>query len=127
MLALERYVQEQCWHLVYHHDYGEQRAPQRLRRTYLDESRSGQGAIRSVAISSARYALDTWSPDYIREMQRLGSVGGKISKRPATWTDADLDRLSNLAHLPNMRARAEELGRSLRTTERMWSALQQCP
>lgn len=123
--ALERYVEQQLWHLVYHHDYGEQRAPQRLRRTYLDESRSGMTAIESVARSSARYALDTWSPDYIREMQRLGKIGGKISKRPATYNDADLDQLAKLAHLPNMQARADALGRKLRTTERMWSTLQQ--
>lgn len=125
VLALERYLQQQCWHLVYHHDYGEQRAPQRVRRTYLDESRSGMTAIESVARSCARYALDKWSPEYIREMQRLGSVGGKIGKRKPTYDDADLDALAGLVDLPNMQARADALGRSLRTTERMWKALQQ--
>ncbi|MFG6502515.1 helix-turn-helix domain-containing protein [Microbacterium sp. P05] len=122
VLALEGYLREQCWHLVYHHDYGEQRAPQRLRRTYLDESRSGLTAIESVARSSARYALDTWTPDYTREMQRIGSVGGKISKRKPTWTDIDLDLLALLDGL-TVPEQAKHMGVSHSTIDRMRRAL----
>lgn len=122
VLALERYLQQQCWHLVYHHDYGEQREPQRLRRTYLDESRSGLTAIESVARSSARYALDTWSPDYIHEMQRLGSVGGKISKRTPSWTDADLDALAALEG-QTVAQQSAALNVSMSTIDRMRRAL----
>lgn len=124
VLALERYVQQQLWHLVYHHDYGEQRAPQRLRRTYLDGSRSGQGAIRSVAVSCARYALTTWSPDYITEMQRLGKLGGQISKRVPSWTEADLDRLATLEGL-TVAQQAAQMGFSMSTVDRMRRALRQ--
>lgn len=124
MQALERYLEQQCWHLVYHHEYGEQREPQRLRRTYLDQSRSGKGAIESVALSSARYALTTWSPDYITEMQRLGSVGGKISKRAPEWDDADLDALEALKGL-TVAQQAVQLGVSHSTVDRMRRALRE--
>ncbi|KAA9131159.1 hypothetical protein [Microbacterium caowuchunii] len=114
VLALERYLEQQCWHLVYFHDYGEQREPERVRRTYLD----GERAIECVALSCARYALDGWSPDYIREMQRIGGVGGKISKRPPKWTEADLDALAALAR-STVRQQAVHLGFSESTIDRM--------
>lgn len=120
--ALERYTEQQLWPLVYHHDYGEQREPQRIRRTYLDESRSGKGAIESVAISSARYALTTWSPDYITEMQRLGKIGGKISKRKPAWTDDDLDALAKLEG-QTVTQQAPQLGVSPSSIDRMRRAL----
>lgn len=123
-LALERYVEQQLWPLVYHHDYGEQRAPQRLRSTHLDESRSGHGAIYSVALSTARYALSTWTPDYIHEMQRIGSVGGKISKRVPSWTDADLDALLALEGM-TVAQQAVALNVSMSTIDRMRRALRQ--
>ncbi len=125
VLALESYLREQCWHLVYFQDYGEQREPQRLRRTYLDESRSGLTAIESAARSSARYALESWSPDYITEMQRLGRVGGKISKRKPTWTDADLDALAALDGL-TVSQQAKRMCVSMSSIDRMRRALQQC-
>lgn len=121
-LALERYLEQQCWHLVYHHDYGEQRAPQRLRSTYLDESRTGHGAIYSVALSAARYALSTWTPDYTHEMQRLGSIGGKIGKRKPMWTDDDLDTLASLAGQTKAQ-QAKHLGVSTSSIDRMRRAL----
>ena len=122
--ALERYLEQQLWHLVYHHEYGEQREPQRLRRTYLDQSRSGLSAIESVARSSARYALSTWSPDYITEMQRLGRIGGRISKRKPAWTDDDLDALANLEG-QTVTQQSAQLGVSPSSIDRMRRALRQ--
>lgn len=122
VLALERYVEQQLWHLVYHHDYGEQRAPQRLRSTYLDESRDGHGAIYSVALSTARYALSTWTPDYTHEMQRLGKIGGKISKRAPMWTDGDLVTLAALDGM-TVSQQAVALDVSPSTIDRMRKAL----
>lgn len=124
VLGLERYLEQQCWHLVYQHDYGEQREPQRIRRTYLDQSRSGLTAVESVARSSARYALDNWSPDFIHEMQRLGRIGGKISKRVPQWTDADLDRLAALEGM-TVAQQAAHLDVSMSSIDRMRRALRQ--
>jgi hypothetical protein len=124
VLALEGYLREQCWHLVYFQDYGEQRAPQRLRRTYMDETRSGLTAIESVARSCARYALSKWSPDYIREMQRIGSIGGRNGKRPPSWTADDLDGLVALEGL-TVKQQAKLLGRSPSTIDRMRRALRE--
>jgi hypothetical protein len=120
--ALERYLEQQLWHLVYLQDYGEQRDPQRLRRTYLDESRSGMTAIESVARSCARYALNNWSPDYIIEMQRLGKIGGKIGKRKPSWTDDDLDALAALDGL-TVPQQAKRMGVSMSGIDRMRRAL----
>jgi hypothetical protein len=118
--ALERYLREQCWHLVYFQNYGDVREPCRVRRTYLD----GERAIESVAQSSARYALDTWSPDYMREMQRIGGIGGRNGKRPPTWTDADLDVLAALDGL-TVAQQAKRLSRSPSTVDRMRRALRE--
>lgn len=118
--ALERYLEQQCWHLVYFQDYGDVREPQRVRQTYLD----GERAIESGAWSCARYALDTWSPDWILEMRRRGAVGGRTSKRPPTWTDADLDALAAL-HSLTVKQQATRLGRSPSTIDRMRRALRE--
>jgi hypothetical protein len=118
--ALREYVLTECRHVIYWHDYGEARASARIRRAYLD----GDRAVDAVAASAARYVLASWRPAYIRTRQERGHNGGKIAKRPPTWADADLDVLATLAYLPTMQARADALGRSLRTTERMWAALQ---
>lgn len=122
MQALERYLEQQLWHLVYLQDYGEQRDPQRVRRTYLDESRSGMTAIESVARSCARYALNNWSPDYIMEMQRLGKIGGKIGKRKPSWTADDLDALAALDGL-TVPQQAKRMGVSMSSIDRMRRAL----
>lgn len=119
--ALRAYVLTECRHVIYHHDYGEQRASARVRRAYLD----GDRAVDAVSASAARYVLATWTPTYMRERQERGRVGGSNGKRTPTWTNADLDALAKLAHLSTMQARADVLGRSLRTTERMSAALRQ--
>ncbi|MET2012355.1 hypothetical protein ABXJ56_12430 [Microbacterium chocolatum] len=116
--ALERYLRDQCWHLLYIQDYGEVREPGRVRRTYLD----GERAVESVARVSARYALATWTPDYIREMQERGRRGGKTSKRGPMWTDADLDKLAALAG-QTVAEQSATLGVSMSTIDRMRRAL----
>ncbi|MFF8187858.1 hypothetical protein ACF044_11445 [Microbacterium sp. NPDC016588] len=116
--ALEGYLREQCWHLVYFQDYGEVREPQRVRRTYLD----GERAVQSVARVSARYALETWSPDYIVEMQRRGRIGGRNSKRRPDYTDADLDTLQTLDDLTVVQ-QAKAMGKSKSSIDRMRRAL----
>ena len=117
--ALYEYVLTECRHVIYFHEYGNPRASARERRPWLD----GERAAEAVSRSAATYALAGWTPLYMMTRQRRGRLGGQISKRPPTWTGADLDALGKLAHLPNMQARADALGRSLRTTERMWKAL----
>lgn len=112
--ALEAYLREQCWHLVYFQEPGEPRESSKVRRSYLDEAR----AIEAVARSSAAYALTQWRPDYIIEQQRRGRVGGRISKRLPTWTVADLDQLAQLDGL-TVAEQAARLDRSTRTLERM--------
>jgi hypothetical protein len=119
--ALESYVRQQLWPLIYHHDYGDQREPNRVRRTYLDDSRN---AVESVARSSAAYALTTWAPEYIQDMQRLGAIGGRISKRKPSWTAADLDRLAALEGR-TVAQQAAELGRSRSSIDRMRRALRE--
>lgn len=116
--ALEGYLREHCWHLVYFQDYGDVREPQRVRRAYLD----GERAVQSVARVSARYALETWSPDYIIEMQRRGRIGGRISKRGPDYTEADLDALQTLDGLTVVQ-QAKRMGKSKSTIDRMRRAL----
>ncbi|MDD7929886.1 helix-turn-helix domain-containing protein [Microbacterium thalli] len=120
VLALERYLEQQCWPLVYVQEYGDVREPSRVRQTYLD----GERAIESVARSCARYALDNWSPDWILEMRRRGAKGGRTSKRRPSWTDHDLDALAALDGL-TVAAQARTLGRSPSTVDRMRRALRE--
>ncbi len=103
---------------MYFQDYGDVREPQRIRRAYLD----GERAVQSVARVSARYALETWSPDYIIEMQRRGRIGGRISKRGPDYTEADLDALQTLNGLTVVQ-QAKRMGKSKSTIDRMRRAL----
>lgn len=57
-------------------------------------------------------------------MQRIGSVGGKISKRVPSWTDADLDTLLALEGM-TVTQQAAHLDVSMSTIDRMRRALRQ--
>lgn len=109
--ALECYVRGELSDLVYFQEPGEPRESSKLRSTYLDQTR----AVEAVARSSAAYALAHWTPDYIVERQHRGQVGGRISKRPPSWTDEDLDHLStaeDAAHADSNRLAAVIVSRS---------------
>lgn len=56
-----------------------------------------------------------------------GSADGVEVRPPNDLAPGRTQTLTDLPswHLPNMQARADALGRSLRTTERMWSVLRQ--
>lgn len=121
--ALESYVRADLRALILGFEPGEQPHPHRVRRTYLDESRSGMGAVRAVAMSAATYSVLSWSAQWIEQRQRWGAKGGRISKRTKTWGDSDLDRLAELGHL-TITEQATELGRGASTVKRMRKALQ---
>lgn len=110
-------------------DLFERRVRERGVTFYPLYSNRGRGIstpdVETMADQAATAVLRDWHPEWIREQRERGRRGGQISKRKPSWTDDDLDALAKMSHLPNMQARADALGRSLRTTERMWSALQQ--
>lgn len=107
-------------------DLFERRVRERAKTYDTYYSNRGHGIsdsdVETMADHAATAVLRDWSPEWIREQRERGRRGGQISKRKPSWTDDDLDALAKLAHLP-MQARADALGRKLRTTERMWSAL----
>lgn len=119
--AVETYVTTELHDLIYFHEYGEQREPQRVRRTYLDNSRD---AVEKVSASAAHYALSTWTPDFIADMQQLGSRGGRISKRKPAWNETDLDRLAAMNTMTVVQ-QAEAFGTSASTIDRMRRALRE--
>lgn len=59
--AMAKYTRDECEHVIYVHEHGEQSASSRERRAWID----GDRAVDAVSRSAARYALDTWSTDYI--------------------------------------------------------------
>ena len=74
------------------------------------------GAAVDLASKAADHCLRDWSPDFIDEMQRRGTVG----KRPPT--KATLEALAALRALPTKLSRPEQakrLGVSLRTLDRL--------
>lgn len=80
--ALEDYVRQQLSTLIYHHEYGEQREPNRVRRTYLDESRN---AVERVARSCARHR---GQPTGGRAVRSRRAWGGAACARYLTWPAA---------------------------------------
>lgn len=121
-LALDAYLRRECSDLLYHHDYGEQRDPARLRRTYLDQSGMGSTATERVAVYAADYSLEKWRPTFIDDAKANGAKGGGAGKRKCTWTDADLDLLQTLDTL-TVAQQAERMGTSPRRMNRMRRAL----
>lgn len=71
---------------------------------------------------AARAILDTWGPDWIADRRERGRRGGQTSRRGATWTFDDLDRLACLDGL-TIAQQAEELDVSRSTIDRMRRAL----
>ncbi|MBB2974469.1 hypothetical protein FHX49_000010 [Microbacterium endophyticum] len=80
--------------------------------------------VEEMANKAATAVLRDWTPTWIARQQALGSIGGKLARRRSkTWTESDVDKLAKLGSLQTMQQKADALGRSLRTTQRMAAAL----
>jgi hypothetical protein len=118
--ALAAYVSAELSRLVYIREPGGSSLGRQGFR-YLN----GDGAVRRVAASAARYTLEHWSADYMAEVQRRASLGGQRSRRGPSKATAD-----NLAALAAMhdglthQQRADALQVSLSTEKRLWTQYQ---
>lgn len=120
--ALAAYVWDECGRLVYIQAPGEPRRTGRER----DRQLNGAEAVERVARNAADYRLTRWTPEFIAEMQRLGAVGGSISRRPPTKaTTANLDRLAALPPGLTVAEQAEALDLSPATVKRLRNALRE--
>lgn len=124
--ALAAYVWEQHTVLVFIREPGE--GPLGLQGPrWLD----GDGAVRRVAWSAARYTLEGWTPDYIQQQQARGAKGGRNSRRgPTKTTGSGLARLRELdgltvAQLAVAMGMSESSVKRLRKQERESSRQQQ--
>lgn len=75
-----------------------------------------------MAQDAAHAVLRDWNPEWIRRQRERGAKGGRASKRPPTWNDADLDALAQLAG-QTVKEQAAALVRSASTIDRMRRAL----
>lgn len=106
----------------------ERRVLERGRTFYPLYSNRGHGIstpdVETMAEAAAAAVLRDWSPDWIREMRERGRRGGQNSKRPPTWTTADLDTLASLEGV-TVAEQAAKMGVSMSTIDRMRRALRQ--
>ena len=97
-------------------------------RIYVDQEKGyrrrggiGDGDLDSLCFSAAKFAMQKWSASYIASQKVNGREGGRKSKRPK---DFSVDLYATVAHLANDRERANALGCSQKTVQRMRAALQ---
>jgi len=119
--ALAAYVLQECPHIVLDFAPGDPRPSSRQTHARLTLE-----AVQRVTAGAARYVLERWTPDYIREQQRRGAAGGSASSRGPTWTPEALDSLAALMaaepHLTREQL-ADRMGLCLSMIKRMRSAL----
>lgn len=81
-----------------------------------------------LAQSLATSLLRDWTPDWIKERQLRGGIGGRHSKRgPSKATAANLAALAALPEGMTHAQRADALGVSLGTERRLWGQLCERP